>query len=166
MLRRPIVICILIALMFSAYPPAALAQSIAEACVDALATDANRWDGIPMDVFVWDGMAISLGEIDSNPISLCRASGPLEILPPSQLIGCVLVGTDTGLVGDDLACGAYRDIRLLDDSSLMWIARSSAASNEVTIMAWNGAGFDPGRPYTACWDDPFAPITDQTECGR
>jgi hypothetical protein len=165
--RHLLTLCSLIALACSVWPLPAHAQaSIPEACVDVLATEENRWDGIPMDVFVWDGAVISLGEIDVDPVSLCRASGPLEILPPSQLIGCVLVGVTPARVGDDLACGAYRDIRLLDDGSLLWIARSSAASNEVMVLPWDGMSFFRGSTYTACWDDPLTPVADPIDCGR
>jgi hypothetical protein len=152
--------------LLSPRPALAQAPTIPEACVEALAMDANRWDGIPMDVFVWDGSVVSLGEIETYPISLCRAAGPLEILPPSQLIGCVLIDTLVAWVGDDLACGAFRDVRLLDDYSLLWIARSSAASNEVTVLPWNGWGFDRGGSYVACWDDPLTPVNDPIDCGR
>jgi hypothetical protein len=119
-----------------------------------------------MDVFVWDGAAVSLGEIDVLPISLCRAVGPLEILPPSQLIGCVVIDNQMAWIGNELACGAHRDVRLQDDGTLLWIARSSAASNEVTMLPWNGFGFDRGQSYVACWDDPLTPIVDPIDCGR
>ena len=166
MLRRLLALCSLIASVLLLLPIPGHAQTIPEVCVDTLAAEANRWDGVAMDVFVWDGAVINLGEIDVHPISLCRAAGPLEILPPSQLVGCVLVGIEPGRVGDDLACGAFREVRLQDDYSLLWIARSNAASNEVTILPWNGVGFDRGPTYIACWDDPLTPITDAIECGR
>lgn len=137
-----------------------------EACVDVLAMDALRWDGIPMDVFIWDGVVESVGEIELNPVTLCSAGGPLELLPPSQRIGCVLLGNKPAIVGGELACGAFREIRLQADLSLLWIARSSAATNEVTLMPWTGSGFDRATSYTACWDDPHTPISDLLECSR
>jgi hypothetical protein len=159
-------LCGLLVLLLLPLPAAAQVATIPEACVEALAMDANRWDGVPMDVFVWDGSVVSLGEIDMVPISLCRAAGPLEILPPQQLIGCVVVDTQVGWVGNDLACGAFSEVRLMDDSSLLWVARSSAATNEVTVLPWNGVGFDRRPSYVACWDDPLTPITDAVDCGR
>ena len=164
MLRRLFALCGLIAPFLT--PFQVTAQTIPEACVEALAAEGNRWDGVPMDVFVWDGAVVSLGEIDVSPISLCRAAGPLEILPPSQLIGCVLVDTQVGWVDGDLACGALSEVRLMDDYSLLWIARSSAASNQVTELTWNGMSFDRGTNYVACWYDPLTPITDPVDCGR
>lgn len=166
MLRRLLALYGLISSVLSAFPVIAQAQTIPEACVEALAMDATRWDGIPMDVFVWDGSVRRLGEIDVAPISLCRAAGPLEILPPSQLIGCVLVDVQVAWIGNELGCGAYREVRLQDDYSLLWIARSSAASNEVTLLHWNGLGFDRGQSYVACWDDPLTPVNDPIDCGR
>jgi hypothetical protein len=163
MLRRLLVLCGLLAPFLA--PLQAESQTLPEACVEALAAEGNRWDGIPMDVFVWDGSVLTLGDIDVSPISICRAAGPLEILPPSQLIGCVLVDTQVGRVGGDLACGAFQEIRIVDDS-ILWVARSNAASNEVTRLTWNGMGFDRGANYVACWDDPMTPITDLVDCGR
>ncbi|MFN0071233.1 MAG: hypothetical protein ACKVVP_07055 [Chloroflexota bacterium] len=164
---RPLLMLLSLATLATGpWPTPAYAQTIPEACVKALAMDARRWDGVPMDVFIWDGAPIRLGEIDLAPVSLCRAEGPLEILPPAQLIGCVLVGVEPTRVGDDLACGAYRDIRLFDETTLLWVARSSAASNEVTALSWTGIRFERKLAYVACWDDPLTPITDPVECGR
>ena len=166
--RHLLTLCSLIALAWSVWPLPAYAQaSIPEACVDVLATEENRWDGIPMDVFVWDGAVISLGEIDVDPISLCRASGPLEILPPSQLIGCVLVGVTPARVAMISHAGPIGRFACWTMAALLWIARSSAASNEVMVFPWDGRAFLSVDPHTrACWDDPLTPVADAIDCGR
>lgn len=146
--------------------PVTQAQTIAEACVDALASDGPRWDGPSMDTFTWDGTPIDPGAVDTTEVTVCRANGPLEILPPAQFIGCILVDGRLASINGLIGCGAYREIRVDSDSAILWIAQSSATSNEVSRLIWNGSMLERERTYTACWDDPVTPISDPVDCGR
>jgi len=146
--------------------PTARAQSIDETCVDALASEGQRWDGPPMETFTWDGTPVDAGSIEISSVTVCRANGPLEILPPVQFIGCVLVDGRLATIGGSLGCGAYRDVRLDADGALIWIARSNGAADEVSRLLWSGAEFYRDQTYTACWDDPFTAVGDPVDCGR
>lgn len=142
------------------------AQTIPEACVEALATDGVRWDGPPMEPFTWDGEPVSLGDVDGMPVTLCRASGPPEILPMTQFIGCAVVGVTVARIGDEIGCGALSELRLELDGALLWVARSSAATNEVSRLPWSEGRFERGSSYVACWDDPYTPTVNPIDCGR
>ncbi len=131
-------------------------SSLAEACPAALTTAGTRWDGIPMEPYVWTGDVEQVASVAGLPVAMCRAGGPPESLPATNSIGCLLVGTQLALVDGKLACGAYASVQPAGDV-LLWVARSNAATTEVTPLRWTGSGFESQPAYVACWDDPTAP---------
>ncbi len=128
----------------------------AEGCAAALSTAGTRWDGVEMERYQWAGDVEQVGSVGGSPASMCRAGGPPEALPASNSIGCLLVGDRLALIDGKLACGAYAAVQPAGDV-LLWVARDSAATTEVTPLRWTGSGFASEPPYVACWDDPTRP---------
>jgi hypothetical protein len=129
---------------------------LTEACATALSTTGTRWDGIPMEPYVWTGDAEQVASVAGRPVAMCRAGGPPEALPATNSIGCLLVDARLALIDGKLACGAYASVQPAGDI-LLWIARNNAATTEVTPLRWTGSGFESQPPYVARWDDPIVP---------
>ena len=147
-------------------PAPAHAQSRSDGCAEALAADAIRWDGIPMEHFTWEGATIDLEPIAGAWVTVCVAGGPLERLPITNAIGCVLVDGKLAPVEDKVACGPFGWIEREGDDLLLWGARSSAATVSVARFRWNGHAFDQTDLYLACGDDPSLPIEADEDCVR
>lgn len=134
-------------------------------CAEALARDGVRWDGLPMEGYVWEGATIDLEPIAALPIVVCIAGGEHRMVVANG-VGCVMVGGTLALVGDRLACGAFRWMEREGDDTLLWVAHDSAATVYVARFLWNGGAFDPAEPYLACGDRPAVPIRESEECLR
>src|SRR5262249_36605236 len=144
---------------------AALAQGpTPQGCAAALAAAGSRWDGVPMEQFTWDGQTTDLPDLLGASVALCPASGPPDLLPATNRTGCLLVADRQALVDGKLACGAYADVTVRGDGTLLWVARNNAATNQVTLLRWTGSAFEAGESYLACWNDALTPVPDSAAC--
>lgn len=161
------------ALLSLAVLPTCLAAGVAWAqdapgagCAAALASDGQTIDGLPMGRWASDGYTEDLGVLDGRRIVLCRASGPRELLPLQNAVGCLLADGQVARVGERLACGAYQTMERPGDT-ILWTAHASATTVQVTPLRWNGDSFTPDAPFIACADFPLRPVQnpDQPNCG-
>ena len=132
---------------------------LAAGCAAALAAEGLTLDGLPMERWTWDGDEQALGLLDGHRLLLCRASGPPELLPLQNAIGCLLIDDRAARVDDRLACGALLNVEQ-PSNTLLWVAHNSAATVQVTPLRWTGNAFSADAPFIACADMPLRPVHD------
>jgi hypothetical protein len=139
--------------------------SSVEVCAEALAGGGIRWDGLPLEPFISDGQPRDLGLIRGTPLTVCVASGPPELLPAQNAIGCVLAGGRVAKVGERLLCGAFLSIERPGDLGLVWVAHNSATTATAAGFRWNGISFELLQPpYLTCKEFPLREVQDPAQC--
>jgi hypothetical protein len=132
-------------------------------CDAALASAGVGWTGLEMEGFVWGDFSLELEPIDDAPVDVCIATGPPELLPVTQGIGCILVGGELAQVDGQPACAPLSAVRQETPDLVYWIERISAVSSAVSPLYWNGAAFETGTPFLICGED-LTPVADENVC--
>jgi hypothetical protein len=130
--------------------------SLTSPCAGALATQG----------YLGEGNGEPVGDVDGQPVRLCRASGPSGLLPATNGIDCLLVGDRLTTLDGGPACGLMERVVQQGATLFLVVGHVSATQESIGPLTWDGIGFqsNPANAYIACPSDIALPVASAAQC--